>query len=133
MIGAPPRSTLFPYTTLFRSGPSMPHPQLPDRGSQASHIQRSTRSEEHTSELQSLRHLVCRLLLEKKHEECEHMLASILGLPHALGVGNATDGLNAALLAAGRGEGYDFILFFFLMIGAPPGFSLFPLTAVLPS
>src|SRR5258705_1107076 len=62
MIRRPPRSTLFPYTTLFRSSswplfsPHKPGPQRPT----------CKRSEEHTSELQSLRHLVCRLLLEKK-------------------------------------------------------------------
>src|SRR5258705_683464 len=73
MIRRPPRSTLFPYTTLFRS----PH-ELADcrfaialhRPSSKSPAQRrrsgDLRSEEHTSELQSLRHLVCRLLLEKK-------------------------------------------------------------------
>src|SRR5436853_3870761 len=65
MIRRPPRSTLFPYTTLFRSRePSTgPHPQL---GVRSVADGRFTRSEEHTSELQSLRHLVCRLLLEKK-------------------------------------------------------------------
>src|ERR1039458_10853282 len=63
MIRRPPRSTLFPYTTLFRSGsPSTA------RWTTRHSLRRSwpTRSEEHTSELQSLRHLVCRLLLEKK-------------------------------------------------------------------
>src|SRR3989304_6678380 len=64
MIRRPPRSTLFPYTTLFRSwdvstGSS---PPLPRRRSRP----RPGRSEEHTSELQSRLHLVCRLLLEKK-------------------------------------------------------------------
>src|SRR5471030_3423578 len=63
MIRRPPRSTLFPYTTLFRSWP-LP-PVFP--GSASRHPARpKIRSEEHTSELQSLRHLVCRLLLEKK-------------------------------------------------------------------
>src|ERR1019366_10711165 len=63
MIRRPPRSTLFPYTTLFRSGAS----HAADRGKHQS-LPRSTRhrSEEHTSELQSLTNLVCRLLLEKK-------------------------------------------------------------------
>src|SRR5690349_22940182 len=74
MIRRPPRSTLFPYTTLFRShpaagqlslaardGPEQP-PVLGARG----RPQRTLRSEEHTSELQSRRDLVCRLLLEKK-------------------------------------------------------------------
>src|SRR5258705_10999775 len=65
MIRRPPRSTLFPYTTLFRSDPAcLAHlgARRPQRGHQAP----APRSEEHTSELQSLRHLVCRLLLEKK-------------------------------------------------------------------
>src|SRR3989442_4574807 len=75
MIRRPPRSTLFPYTTLFRSG--RPHARS-DRGdldpqslrrirhrAGPAHP-RGRRSEEHTSELQSRPHLVCRLLLEKK-------------------------------------------------------------------
>src|SRR5258705_9396948 len=70
MIRRPPRSTLFPYTTLFRSiqtgRANRPlHPGQNDACA-AHHPQNSARSEEHTSELQSLRHLVCRLLLEKK-------------------------------------------------------------------
>src|SRR6266581_6905795 len=61
MIRRPPRSTLFPYTTLFRSPCSLPCPWVCSRpGAKA------RRSEEHTSELQSPVHLVCRLLLEKK-------------------------------------------------------------------
>src|SRR5215469_17065065 len=64
MIRRPPRSTLFPYTTLFRSTPM--HPTW-HRGSPCwPRRPRSGRSEEHTSELQSRRDLVCRLLLEKK-------------------------------------------------------------------
>src|SRR3989442_2249684 len=68
MIRRPPRSTLFPYTTLFRS----PHrPLLEDlhrrrQRARPEHDGEVTRSEEHTSELQSRPHLVCRLLLEKK-------------------------------------------------------------------
>src|SRR2546425_1188251 len=73
MIRRPPRSTLFPYTTLFRSlhGPAAVPPVRrpewrgafrPSRGG----IRATERSEEHTSELQSLAYLVCRLLLEKK-------------------------------------------------------------------
>src|SRR2546427_3601761 len=81
MIRRPPRSTLFPYTTLFRSdgvlmitgrgeyelrfAPSGAPPGIPS-GS------RSTRSEEHTSELQSQSNLVCRLLLEKKKKKKKH-------------------------------------------------------------
>src|SRR2546422_4530778 len=68
MIRRPPRSTLFPYTTLFRS--TLPQAQLYAATSAASitvaAVQPNYRSEEHTSELQSRLHLVCRLLLEKK-------------------------------------------------------------------
>src|SRR2546430_12497478 len=68
MIRRPPRSTLFPYTTLFRSRdrplPAV-HRRAPDGG--GAHVPRlDPRSEEHTSELQSQSNLVCRLLLEKK-------------------------------------------------------------------
>src|SRR5258705_7529293 len=84
MIRRPPRSTLFPYTTLFRSrgraqfgaARGHAHRRRRDARVRGSHRSRrppwrrrgqgASRSEEHTSELQSLRHLVCRLLLEKK-------------------------------------------------------------------
>src|SRR5438045_7993250 len=85
MIRRPARSTLFPYTTLFRSrlmtvqitpASSRLRPPLKWAGGkrwQVSYVQplwqrARSRSEEHTSELQSLRHLVCRLLLEKKKD-----------------------------------------------------------------
>src|SRR5258706_914456 len=89
MIRRPPRSTLFPYTTLFRSVPARPaSPGFPQRPSRPLRPRGSARrgahppppefeylhigfadprSEEHTSELQSLTNLVCRLLLEKKN------------------------------------------------------------------
>src|SRR5689334_24076229 len=79
MIRRPPRSTLFPYTTLFRSKLA---PDAQDRIIQRwsteqpkmtmhpeNILQRASRSEEHTSELQSQFHLVCRLLLEKKKKK----------------------------------------------------------------
>src|SRR2546430_11094621 len=69
MIRRPPRSTLFPYTTLFRSvaGPHLyAAARNPDRGGVGDRAQAQDRSEEHTSELQSQSNLVCRLLLEKK-------------------------------------------------------------------
>src|SRR5258705_6797616 len=99
MIRRPPRSTLFPYTTLFRSGQSkaqiiegiktfikqklpplepgamsymMSKEQYLTDGGQHHWIAHGSRSEEHTSELQSLRHLVCRLLLEKKKTKRMH-------------------------------------------------------------
>src|SRR5438309_10631555 len=65
MIPRPPRSTLFPYTTLFRSS-SPTSPRLHSTPSRSTGRTFATRSEEHTSELQSQFHLVCRLLLEKK-------------------------------------------------------------------
>src|SRR5215510_9755977 len=61
----PPRSTLFPYTTLFRSRPS--RSRSPPTATAPPTSGHSSRSEEHTSELQSRGHLVCRLLLEKKN------------------------------------------------------------------
>src|SRR3712207_7178781 len=86
MIRRPPRSTLFPYTTLFRSAVSVTVPErtaptkfvlasmvdVPAassgrfRNAQSAAVVSATRSEEHTSELQSRQYLVCRLLLEKK-------------------------------------------------------------------
>src|SRR5690348_18215361 len=101
MIRRPPRSTLFPYTTLFRSGPSTrgracrsrtpraerarydrgegPHgPPSPSRCEPrrrpSRDATRDSRSEEHTSELQSPVHLVCRLLLEKKKKKVKQTL-----------------------------------------------------------
>src|SRR3712207_7590940 len=87
MIRRPPRSTLFPYTTLFRSEPeSVPRTVATETvGSLGSRSEkntssltevemmnnRPTRSEEHTSELQSRQYLVCRLLLEKKKNKLE--------------------------------------------------------------
>src|SRR5687768_18269165 len=87
MIRRPPRSTLFPYTTLFRSrriesvrwkvdGVSGKPAQYAGkvRGNDA------FRSEEHTSELQSRLHLVCRLLLEKKKRDRKHVRLALTGL-----------------------------------------------------
>src|SRR5205823_9781496 len=66
MIRRPPRSTLFPYTTLFRSGVQTAVTRQTSEGKPAAGFVPEQRSEEHTSELQSLAYLVCRLLLEKK-------------------------------------------------------------------
>src|ERR1039458_5011087 len=66
MMRRPPRSTLFPYTTLFRSVRDWPRAPPAARRCSPKRSAVVGRSEEHTSELQSLRHLVCRLLLEKK-------------------------------------------------------------------
>src|SRR5205823_14937193 len=78
MIRPPPRSTLFPYTTLFRSATLWP-PALAESSSPCSRARltawmtSAARSEEHTSELQSLAYLVCRLLLEKKKKKTQHI------------------------------------------------------------
>src|SRR2546430_8698450 len=68
MIRRPPRSTLFPYTTLFRSGRARPQVRglVRDDREPGDRDHGHVRSEEHTSELQSQSNLVCRLLLEKK-------------------------------------------------------------------
>src|SRR3712207_6987255 len=102
MIRRPPRSTLFPYTTLFRSG-AAPHPPeqrgrdeaarrlgqragerdvvaLGEKGRQIGRLdmrRQPGRSEEHTSELQSRQYLVCRLLLEKKQKSPTSLTCSI--------------------------------------------------------
>src|SRR2546429_6503669 len=85
MIRRPPRSTLFPYTTLFRSGrvgfrghdvlPMLPVAVPHEHGD--GRAQRLARSEEHTSELQPRLHLVCRLLLEKKKKKQRTTPASL--------------------------------------------------------
>src|SRR2546425_1868635 len=93
MIRRPPRSTLFPYTTLFRSPRKpRPAPNPPTRESAYALLRRVPpfhrlwrlpvlpgRSEEHTSELQSLAYLVCRLLLEKKKRDAPGGVLSISG------------------------------------------------------
>src|SRR5688500_19593249 len=72
MIDRPPRSTLFPYTTLFRSPPSTSTAVPLSMGISAGSKYVGARSEEHTSELQSPCNIVCRLLLEKKKNH-EHI------------------------------------------------------------
>src|SRR5437899_8994162 len=82
MIRRPPRSTLFPYTTLFRSHTADLAAADPRRRRSRSLADlRRCRSEEHTSELQSLRHLVCRLLLEKKKKTTDPQTHDDLHLP----------------------------------------------------
>src|SRR5689334_24003398 len=86
MIRRPPRSTLFPYTTLFRSRVAHQAGEDPPLGlhGPAGDPARDRRSEEHTSELQSQFHLVCRLLLEKKNYYQDVTLLGLADLtPHA--------------------------------------------------
>src|SRR3712207_7353806 len=100
MIRRPPRSTLFPYTTLFRSHQVVPvlRPRRTPVGRVAlgdllaiRRVERQNRgcahvlllrSEEHTSELQSRQYLVCRLLLEKKKNNLKHYLFSTIDSPN---------------------------------------------------
>src|SRR2546421_1792568 len=87
MIRRPPRSTLFPYTTLFRSKSTACHPCPARREAGAAlpyaalrSIRCGARSEEHTSELQSRSELVCRLLLEKKKVTTKAKQACVINL-----------------------------------------------------
>src|SRR5690349_23064323 len=92
MIRRPPRSTLFPYTTLFRSerpgadNQRIPQAQAEVCGAEIHYVSIKSafadRSEEHTSELQSRRDLVCRLLLEKKKKQITQALHPFTVLPH---------------------------------------------------
>src|SRR5438552_12980550 len=74
MIRRPPRSTLFPYTTLFRSGKRDGYGAAISHGGIRGGFGAQRRSEEHTSELQSPDHLVCRLLLEKKKRKMDKLI-----------------------------------------------------------
>src|ERR1039457_930437 len=121
MIRRPPRSTLFPYTTLFRSiraaWRNSDHSFAGDLSSILS------RSEEHTSELQSPCNLVCRLLLEKKrnrgdflqNDDCQALI----------------DAPRARRRSQARGHASDY-LYFFLNKPPPPDFFPFPQHAALP-
>src|SRR3989442_11625987 len=78
MIRRPPRSTLFPYTTLFRSSFPVSARHAPTTRPTYPVPITATRSEEHTSELQSRPHLVCRLLLEKKKKKKNNVVQECL-------------------------------------------------------
>src|ERR1035438_5671476 len=126
MIRRPPRSTLFPYTTLFRSGNEL-RKEIDARRGAVYDPATQSRSEEHTSELQSLRHLVCRLLLEKKKPDVDDLNGVAVirevescraGVPGQLGLVVNQD----ALLHHGD--------IFFLMIRGPPSSPLFPYTTL---
>src|SRR4029453_4340693 len=123
MIRRPPRSTLFPYTTLFRSCSRIARWNAQSESRVCSRARR--RSEEHTSELQSHSDLVCRLLLEKKKKN----------------IGRDTDKRRRARQPLHSLSLEDFpphtyfsptsvVLFFFLMIRRPPRSTLFPYTTL---
>src|SRR6185437_4014847 len=135
MIRRPPRSTLFPYTTLFRSYDLTVGKTEPNR----IRLKKSgvDRSEEHTSELQSLAYLVCRLLLEKKKNKERIVQFDIKTIKL-----NKNDSVNlnyltypaflppCFLLLLFRFASSSHLFFFFLMIRRPPRSTLFPYTTL---
>src|SRR5476649_2714241 len=135
MIRRPPRSTLFPYTTLFRS----PRRSSAAGGESANYLDIEThqlRSEEHTSELQSHSDLVCRLLLEKKKEKLRlsFTLSKDVGRPEPdarrraeASFKNWTREVELDWKSEGRAEARKV---FFLMIRRPPRSTLFPYTTL---
>src|ERR1041385_4662314 len=134
MIRRPPRSTLFPYTTLFRSLRCSPTGSASMRGIPAS---ARCRSEEHTSELQSRLHLVCRLLLEKKKKQSASRVAPGLTIAGRCGA-RLRRAARGAPHARGEAAGsvhtptsrFRWPSVFFLMIRRPPRSTLFPYTTL---
>src|SRR6266496_2484045 len=128
MIRRPPRSTLFPYTTLFRSRSPASCPPAA-RPMRCCTCLRS-RSEEHTSELQSRRDLVCRLLLEKKkNPPVHHGRRGTAARPRRYLYDRVVFAVHGPRR---RGDHTDLAdrLFFFLMIRRPPRSTLFPYTTL---
>src|SRR5476649_1477484 len=126
MIRRPPRSTLFPYTTLFRSSaPTLSFGALGGAGvtCEAAPL---TRSEEHTSELQSHSDLVCRLLLEKKKKQLALAPPRVADVAHDARVA----ALAGTAECADRQFHREHAAFFFLMIRRPPRSTLFPYTTL---
>src|SRR6266849_3617879 len=133
MLRRPPRSTLFPYTTLFRS-------RLGRTNASSHHLRRRgardgrSRSEEHTSELQSRVDLVCRLLLEKKKITSDDELLSTINAILNPGAASFSRLVVAVLLFPD--DSFKPLLahlrqqFFFLMIRLPPRSTLFPYTTL---
>src|SRR5579863_10040772 len=122
MIRRPPRSTLFPYTTLFRSACQVPGLacQVPGVGNPLPVA--GDRSEEHTSELQSPVHIVCRLLLEKKKIEVVNAIVSG-------DVSAVCDALSVDPHLSAIVDPVEFYLFF-LITRPPPRSTLFPYTTL---
>src|SRR6266536_2460327 len=126
MIRRPPRSTLFPYTTLFRScatGRLRAGPQRLRRRACG-----DARSEEHTSELQSRVELVCRLLLEKKKDKKKPLELEKEKL-HVCFIANSITATGTVCRYSFGGHA-GFRIFFFLMIRRPPRSTLFPYTTL---
>src|SRR3990170_1505090 len=136
MIRRPPRSPLFPSTTLFRS--QHPIDPLALHCTQRKGINWMLRSEEHTSELQSPDHLVCRLLLEKKTTiDSRGAMARVSAGVYVRGCASQPSDDAAPTWARWSPLGpaafaFLFWVFFFLNEPAPPEFSPFPHPAPLP-
>src|SRR3989339_761360 len=136
MIRRPPRSTLFPYTTLFRSGGLPPGSAARGRPCRAPRApSRTPRSEEHTSELQSLTNLVCRLLLEKKKNKNKNKEKNQLDLKrtqqHNRNYIYSHSNLVILLILQSQIHTHNSSKFpFFLMIRRPPRSTLFPYTTL---
>src|SRR6266571_4643961 len=136
MIRRPPRSTLFPYTTLFRSTP-VPPASPACRARRAGPAHARSRSEEHTSELQSHVHLVCRLLLEKK-KKIKNNSPCIKTQQHKINYYDFRTQLEVVfsfvfifyLYVFNHIVVFFFFFFFFLMIRRPPRSTLFPYTTL---
>src|SRR5579859_4276384 len=120
MIRRPPRSTLFPYTTLFRSD-AVRHAAAAPGALARRGLRDRFRSEEHTSELQSQSNLVCRLLLEKKKKFTP-------ARRHLSFIGYRIHGRHCNI--TNRMHYHYSISFFFLMIRRPPRSTLFPYTTL---
>src|SRR3970282_1621680 len=137
MIRRPPRSTLFPYTTLFRSRETIAptEEEITQEVENLAQSLQQKRSEEHTSELQSHHDLVCRLLLEKNTQPCTVSVATALRYVSAWGTCARRRGSARALPGVACLSGppicpYPSIEFFFLMIRRPPRSTLFPYTTL---
>src|SRR3954449_12046991 len=119
MIPQPPSSPLFPSTTLFRSSTRLnsSHTLISYAVFWRSDV--CSRSEEHTSELQSHSHLVCRLLLEKKYQCCNNA-TDCCGVTRRSPIAAYPNSLSRS----------TFVCFFFLMIRRPPRSTLFPYTTL---
>src|SRR6266581_4793080 len=133
MIRRPPRSTLFPYTTLFRSPPAPSRSGRRAGGGATARNPPSAagrRSEEHTPELQSPVHLVCRLLLEKKKKRS--VFHEMPRTDKAIPADRQDDPVLFTLQCHAERPVHtlDLARFFFLMIRRPPRSTLFPYTTL---
>src|SRR5476649_1514744 len=111
MIRRPPISTLFPYTTLFRSNPAEPQVSKPPAPPKL-YVAVPERSEEHTSELQSHSDLVCRLLLEKKKNIARTLAPPTAPTMSALPFGLVVECIECAIMATCFSSIFHFFFFF---------------------